>query len=88
MVPSHLHALFWDVDLTTFRPADYPDYTIARVLEIGDEDAVRWLRATFAEAEIRRVLGTERRLSRRSAGFWALVYRIPAGEIAALRPEV
>jgi hypothetical protein len=54
------------------------------VLELGDEDAVRWLRATFSEPEILRVLRTERRLSRKSANFWALVYRIPADTVAAL----
>ena len=51
---------------------------------MGDEDAVRWLRATFSEPEILRVLRTERRLSRKSANFWALVYRIPADTVAAL----
>lgn len=84
MIPSHLHALFWDVDVSAFRPAEYPDYTILRVLELGDEDAVRWLRATFPQEEICRVLRAERRLSRKSASFWALVYGIPTDAVAAL----
>lgn len=84
MIPSPLHSLFWDTNLDTFDPAAYPDYTIFRVLEHGDEYAVAWLRETFPEPEIQRVLRTERRLSRKSANFWALVYRIPAGEVAAL----
>jgi hypothetical protein len=86
MIPQHLHPLFWDVNLDTFNPAAYPDYTIARVLELGDEDAVAWMKATFAEADIRRVIATERRLSRKSANFWALVYGIAPDEVAALRP--
>jgi hypothetical protein len=84
MIPSDLHALFWDVDLADFKPETYPDYTIFRVLELGDEPAVRWLRQTFPESEIRRVLSTERRLSEKSANFWALVFGIPAREVAAL----
>lgn len=84
MIPSYLHNLFWDVDLDTFRPEAYPDYTIFRVLELGDEPAVRWLRQTFSDGEIRRVLSTEQRLSEKSANFWALVYRIPASDVAAL----
>ncbi|MFZ3211212.1 MAG: hypothetical protein WA188_06820 [Terriglobales bacterium] len=84
MIPSNLQTLFWDTNLATFDPTAYPDYTIFRVLEYGDEPAVEWLRQTFSEAEIRRVLRTERRLSRKSANFWALVYGIPPGEVAAL----
>ena len=78
MIPSNLQALFWDANLDTFQPEAYPDYTIFRVLEYGDEEAVRWMRQTFSEAEIRRVLGTEHRLTRKSANYWALVYEIPS----------
>jgi hypothetical protein len=84
MIPSNLQTLFWDTNLDTFAPEAYPDYTIFRVLELGDEAAVEWLRKTFSEAEIRRVLSTERRLSEKSANFWALVYRVPFREVAAL----
>jgi len=84
MIPSNLQTLFWDTNLATFDPAAYPDYTIFRILEHGDEPAVAWLRQTFSEAEIRRVLCTERRLSRKSANFWALVYGVPPNEVAAL----
>jgi hypothetical protein len=84
MIPSNLSTLFWDTNLDTFTPEAYPDYTILRVLELGDDVAVTWLREMFPEAEIRRVLQTERRLSERSANFWALVYKIPSREVAAL----
>ena len=84
MIPSSLQTLFWDTDLENFSPEAYPDYTILRVLEFGDLPAVTWLRQTFSEAEIRRVLSSERRLSEKSANFWALVYEIPSREVAAL----
>jgi hypothetical protein len=84
MVPVDLKPLFWDTNLETFTPEEHPDYPIFRVLEFGDESAVRWLRQTFSEAEIRRVLATERRPSPKSAAFWALVYDLPAGEVTAL----
>lgn len=85
MIPSTLAPLFWDIRLDQFDPLAYPDYTIFRILEFGDRDAVNWLRQNFDESEIRRVLCTERRLSRRSANFWALLYGIPRDEVAALR---
>jgi hypothetical protein len=85
MIPSNLRALFWDVDLDSFNPAVYPEYTILRVLEYGDEDAVAWLRKAFSPEQICGVLRTERRLSQKAATFWALVYGIPADEAAALK---
>jgi hypothetical protein len=63
----------------------FPAYTIARVLEHGDDKAVAWLRDTFSEAQIVEVLRTERRLSRKSANFWALVYHVPPEEVPALQ---
>jgi len=84
MIPRNLRALFWDTNPDTLTPEAYPDYTIFRVLEFGDEAAVAWLRGIFSEAEIRRVLSTERRLSEKSANFWALVYEVPSREVAAL----
>ncbi len=85
MIPQHLHPLFWDVNLDSFAPAAYPDYTIARILEYGDDQAVGWMKATFSETEIKRVISTEQRLSRKSANFWALVYGIAPQDVAALR---
>jgi hypothetical protein len=84
MIPGSLQTLFWDTNLDTFAPEAYPDYTILRVLELGDQTAVNWMRQTFSEEEIRRVLKSEHRLTERSATFWALVYGIPSREIAAL----
>jgi len=54
------------------------------VLEFGHEAAFKWLRQTFSEAEIRRVLLSESRLPEKSAAFWALVYPIRSREVAAL----
>ena len=85
MVPQYLRPFFWDIKVDEFDPISYPEYTIFRILEFGDERAVAWLRETFPEEEIKRVLRGERRLSRRSANFWALVYGIPPDEVAALK---
>jgi hypothetical protein len=75
MIPGHLHALFWDVDPSTFDPAEYPDWTIFRVLDRGDEDAIRWLRATFPDDQIRRVILAEHFSWRnKPAKFWVSVY--------------
>jgi hypothetical protein len=85
MIPKDLRPLFWDTNVDNLNPAAYPDYTIGRVLEFGDQNAIDWMKRTFTRDQILEVLCTERRLSRKSANFWALVYGIPTQDIAALR---
>ena len=87
MIPNELKPLFWDIRRDDFVPTSYPAYTIARVLEYGNDHAVVWMRETFSEKNVIDVIHDERRLTRRSAHFWALVYRIPEEEVAALKPE-
>jgi len=87
MIPSYLETLFWDINVDTFQPEAYPEYTISRVLEYGDEAAVAWLHEIFPQHEIRRVLCTEQRLSRKSANFWAIILGVPSHEVAALKPS-
>jgi hypothetical protein len=84
MIAKALQPLFWDTNLETLEPRTYPEYSVFRVLEYGDEHAVTWLRHTFTAAEIDRIIRHERRLSPKSANFWALIYQIPQTEVAAL----
>jgi len=84
MIPNALQPLFWDTNLASFDPSAYPDYAIFRVLEYGDDAAFAWLRNTFSVPEICRVVRTERRLSPKSATFWALVFGIAETDVAAL----
>jgi hypothetical protein len=85
VIPSHLRKLFWDTNPEDFDPHVFPTYAIGRILEYGDRDAVEWMNSSFTKAQIAAVVLTERRLSRRSANFWALVYGLPPNEVAALR---
>lgn len=87
MIPKDLRALFWDVRIEDFEPRAWPFYTIGRILEFGGDRAVEWMRANFTESEIRETLYQDRRLSRRSANFWALVYGVPPTEVRALQAE-
>ena len=84
MIPNELQGFFWDIDTQQFNPREHPDYAIGRILELGTEPAVAWMRATFTEEQIKKVIREDRRLSPRSANYWALMYEIPAEEVAAL----
>ena len=87
MVPQQIRLFFWDVDTGSFDPKSHPEYTIGRILEHGDRQAFAWLKDLFTEQEIKNVILSERRLSRRSATFWALVYRLPAERVSALTQD-
>ena len=86
MIPNNLTPFFWDIDTHEFDAAAFPEYTIGRILELGDPEAVAWMKATYSEEQIRAVIRSERRLSPKSATFWALIYGIPAQNVAALAP--
>lgn len=85
MIPQQLRPYFWDVNADTFPPEAHPEYTIARVLELGDVEAVAWLKSHFTDEVIKDVIRRERRLSPRSANYWALIYGIPLQDVAALQ---
>lgn len=85
MIPHHLRPLFWDTAPDTFDPTAHARYTIERVLEHGEEEDVAWLTRTFTREQIQDVLRTDRRLSARSANFWAIVFHLPTREVAALQ---
>ena len=53
-------------------------------MELGTKPAVAWMKNTFTEEDIKKVIREDRRLSPKSATFWALIYGIPAGEVCAL----
>ncbi len=48
MIPQELSSLFWDIDTKSFVPQDYPEYTMERILELGDSEAVKWLEEQFS----------------------------------------
>ncbi len=80
-MPEALRLLFWDLDTQQLDPRAYPQYVIERVLEFGDRDAVTWMKHLFSEEQVVHVLRNSRRLSRRSANYWSLVYGIPRLDI-------
>lgn len=84
MIPGHLRLMFWDANVDAFDPTAYPVYSIERVLEFGDEEAVAWLRRTFTCAQILDVIRTNRHLTPISANFWALLFGVDRQDVAAL----
>ncbi len=84
-LPSFLKQYFWDVE---FEEMDFKKcriYVLRRILEYGNETAVKWMWDNFKKSEIRTVLSKFRGFSRKSANFWSLILEIPRTEVLCLK---
>ena len=86
-IPDFLRPYFWDIDVASFDPDAYPEYTIQRLLERGGDQAIEWLQQQFSRERIAGVLRTSATMNATAARRWAAVYGIPTEEVAALSPD-
>lgn len=82
--PGYLRPLFWDVDFAAFDPLQHTAYTIERIMEYGDAEAVQWVVDHFPKSQLVQTLRTSRQLSRRSANFWRLMLQLSKEQVACL----
>lgn len=83
-LPKELHRYFWDTDPMKVDLRRHRRFIIERLLEFGDEEAIRWVRRTFGDDAIGEVVRKSRRLSKRTANFWRLILGIPKEQVACL----
>ena len=83
-LPDFLQPYFWEVDFTQLRLPDREVYVIERVLEYGDDRAIRWLKETFLPEKLADVVRRSRRLSPNTANLWSLVLDIPQDQVRCL----
>ena len=80
-LPAFLRPIFWDTDFDRLRVHGHERYVIERILEYGDDQAIRWLRRTFDAEVIADAVRRSRLISPNTANLWALVLNIPREEI-------
>lgn len=80
-LPDFLEPYFWETDFASLRLPERQTYVIERVLEYGDDRAIRWLKATFTPETIADVVRHSRRISENTANLWALMLDIPKEHI-------
>lgn len=73
MLPKHLHKYFWDTESQKLDIKKYKFYIIERLLEMGDDEAIKWLNKNFQKKDFGEVLQKSRRISNRSRNYWNLV---------------
>ena len=72
-LPKFLYRYFWDIKASKLDPQKRPQYVIQRLLEIGDEKAICWLRKNFSQKQIKETLYQSRQISLRTGNFWSLL---------------
>lgn len=77
MIARHLKKYFWDVDVATLDIHSHKKYILERILDMGDDEAVAWMRVNFSNDDIREILDTSRTLSPKSRNYWRLIVQMP-----------
>lgn len=86
-LPDFLKKYFWDVDFEKLNAYQYPYFVIERILEYGDDKAIKWLLKYFKKSEIKKVLLKRRNVTPRSANYWALILGLPKNQILCLKKQ-
>ncbi|ACA60599.1 DUF6922 domain-containing protein [Candidatus Desulforudis audaxviator] len=69
-IPVWLYSLFWDVNPREVDLSRNSTLVIERVLNEGDQKALKWLFRTYTEDEIRQAVLHSRSLSLKTARCW------------------
>lgn len=86
-LPGLFNRYFWDTDVSRLNPQDRPYYVIQRLLEIGNDEAVRWLRKNFSEKQIKEVVCQSREITPKTANFWSLFLGISLKKIKCFQKD-
>ena len=56
VIPAFLHRFFWEVDIKQVSFHKNRHYVIQRLVSVGDQTAIDWLRAKIGDAAIREAI--------------------------------
>ena len=85
IIPERVKRLFWDVRKEELDSKLHRSFIIARILDFGDMDDVKWMLEAYSHDEIIEVVKNRRGISRKSAIFWSVYFNIPRDEIRCLK---
>ncbi|MBS1271949.1 MAG: hypothetical protein MAGBODY4_01085 [Candidatus Marinimicrobia bacterium] len=84
-LPGEFAPLFWDVDIQALDTDQYAEFIIARILEMGRPEHVRWVMEKYTDSAIISAVKSSDNITRKTANFWAIYYDIPREEIRCFR---
>ncbi len=73
VLPVSISKYFWDINPKKANPQKHPQYYIDRLLEIGNNKSIAWLKKTFGSNKIKHSLPTAK-ISKKSRNYWRLVF--------------
>ena len=73
MIQNELKKYFWDVDFDKIDIQKNKRFVLERILELGDEKAVDWMKRSFSNKEMLEALKDNKRISKKSLNFWNLI---------------
>lgn len=85
LLPRFLKKYFWDVNFSELSKENYSSFIIERILEYGDERAVKWMKKNFNISEIKNVICKSKNLSQKSANFWQFIFNLKRDKILCLK---
>lgn len=83
-LPEEFYPFFWDVQPEKLDVQRNASFIIERLLEIGDDAAIRWVLASYPMETIEGVVRDSRRLSKKTVRFWQLIFGLEDEEIRCL----
>ena len=72
-LPGTVQKYFWDCDIKELSLEEHRHFIIERILNFGDDDAVRWLLDHTKPASIKNVVQHGRNLSEKTRNFWNIM---------------
>jgi len=74
-LPSTFKVYFWDCDFDQLSLQQYPRFIIERILNFGDDNAVRWLLQHAEPILIQRIIENSRNLTKKTRNYWHLMIK-------------
>ena len=84
-LPIFLKRYFWDVEFSKLDKKSYTSFIIERILDYGDEKAIKWLFKYFKNSEIEKTLAKRQNISPLSANYWSLILNVSRNKILCLQ---
>ena len=83
--PDSVKSLHWDTPWENLDEKLHARYIIERIAEYGDVDDLKWLFSVYSEEEIRETIKISKRLSVKTAYFFAKILDIPEKSILCIQ---
>ncbi|MEK7596012.1 MAG: hypothetical protein AAB564_00455 [Patescibacteria group bacterium] len=75
MIDLMLKKYFWDTDFNSLDINKNKKYVLERILDMGDNKSVRWMKNNFSKKDILETLKNNRKISKKSLNFWNLFFK-------------